>query len=818
LLAQQLPVNTLMTHILRDARLGTRLLRRHPGFTAIALLTLALGVGANTAIFSVVYATLLAPLPYENPDSLVLVWSRIQGFRNVTAAGDYLEWKRLNRSFDELHAWSSRGVSLSSDGRPERVQSRIVTPGFLTAHGFKMHMGRDFLPEEGIVAKDQAIVITHQFWQTRFGGDAAILNRQVRVDGKPHTVVGVLAPGVADRLESRLFVPLAFTPDQVNHDFHWLSVLGRLKPGVTMTQANADMADVTKRLAEMYPSTNTGWAASVEPLKNNFLDRNTIAGLWMLLGAVGFVLLIACANVANLLLARGTVRQREVAVRSSLGASRGTLIRQLLTESVVLAGAGGVLGLVLAYWLMDGILALLPPNTLPSEADVRLNVPVLVFTFSISLFSGLLSGCAPAWHVTRLNLNDVLKEAGRSAGGAGRQWMRRAFVVTQFALALTLLAGAGLAIASLVKLTTVDLGFRTDHLLTFSIPVPGDRLKGPEAIDAFYRQLLDKSRAIPGVTSVSISTGMPVLGTGFGMPFSIVGNPVKDPSQRPGAGFNMVTPDYYKTFGISIQRGRAFTDQDSAGAPKVAIVNDAFVRQFLKDVDPLKQRLVIEQLIPGVTRLGPAVEWQIVGVYPAVRNRGPRGDFPEIDVPFAQSPWPGTGMAVRTTVDPDSVRKSVAAIVQSLDPDLPIADVKTMDQLVHESLAGDRWHAVLFGGFGAVALVLAALGIYGVMSFVVAQRSHEIGLRMALGASRLQVLRQILGEGVTTALIGVALGSIGAYFVGRAMQGMLFGVGALDPAPFSIVAGLLLGSAVLACFIPARRAASMDPMTALRQE
>jgi predicted permease len=280
----------------------------------------------------------------------------------------------------------------------------------------------------------------------------------------------------------------------------------------------------------------------------------------------------------------------------------------------------------------------------------------------------------------------------------------------------------------------------------------------------------------------------------------------------------MVTPDYYKTFGISIQRGRAFTDQDSAGAPKVAIVNDAFVRQFLKDVDPLKQRLVIEQLIPGVTRLGPAVEWQIVGVYPAVRNRGPRGDFPEIDVPFAQSPWPGTGMAVRTTVDPDSVRKSVAAIVQSLDPDLPIADVKTMDQLVHESLAGDRWHAVLFGGFGAVALVLAALGIYGVMSFVVAQRSHEIGLRMALGASRLQVLRQILGEGVTTALIGVALGSIGAYFVGRAMQGMLFGVGALDPAPFSIVAGLLLGSAVLACFIPARRAASMDPMTALRQE
>ena len=807
-----------MTHILRDAQLGVRLLRRHPGFTAIALLTLALGVGANTAIFTVVYATLLAPLPYENPDSLVLVWSRIQGNRNVTAAGDYLEWKRLNRSFGDLQAWSSRRVSLSSGGRPEQVQARIVTPGFLTAHGFKIHVGRDFIPDEGIPGKDQAIVITHQFWQTRFGGDDAILTRQVRVDGKPHTVVGVLAPGVADRLESRLFVPLAFTPDQINHDFHWLSVLGRLKPGVTLEQANADMANVTKRLAEMYPSSNTGWGASVEPLKNNFLDSNTIAGLWMLLGAVGFVLLIACANVANLLLARGTVRQREVAVRSSLGASRGALIRQLLTESIVLAGAGGILGLVLAYWLTDGIMALLPPNTLPSEADVRLNVPVLVFTFAVSVLAGVLSGCAPAWQVTRLNLNDVLKEAGRSSGGSGRQWMRRAFVITQFALALTLLAGAGLAIASLVRLTTVDLGFRTDNLLTFSVPMPGDRLKGPEAIGVFYRQLLDKSRAIPGVTSVSVSTGIPVYGTGFGMPFSIAGSPVKDPSQRPGAGFNMVTPDYYKTFGIQIQRGRAFTDQDAAGAPKVAIVNDAFVRQYMKDVDPLKQRLIIEQLIPGVTRLGPGVEWQIVGVYHAVRNRGPRGDFPEIDVPFAQSPWPGTLVGVRTTIDPDSIRKSVAAIVQSLDPDLPIADVRTMDQLVHESLAGDRWQAVLFGGFAAIALVLAALGIYGVMSFVVAQRSHEIGLRMALGASRPQVLGHVLREGLTTALIGVAVGSVGAYFVGRAMKGMLFGVGALDVAPFSIVAGLLLGSAILACFIPARRAASMDPMTALRQE
>jgi putative ABC transport system permease protein len=680
-----------------------------------------------------------------------------------------------------------------------------------------MSLGRDLLPEEGVLGKDQALVMTNQFWRTRFAADPDIVNRQIRVDGKPYTVVGVLRPGPADRLESQLFLPLAFTPEQLNHDFHWLLVLGRLKQGVTLAQANDDMKAVAKRIAEANPKTNTGWSASVEPLQNNFLGADTIATLWMLLGAVGFVLLIACANVANLLLARGMARQREVAVRASLGASRGRLFRQLFTESAILAAAGGVFGIALAFWLTQVIMALVPPNTLPSEADVRMSIPVLIFTLSVTMLSGLLFGSAPAWQVTHPNLTDVLKQAGRSMI-AGRQWTRRLFVVTEFALALTLLAGAGLAIASLVKLTTVDLGFRTDHLLTFSVPVAEGRLKGQGEIGLFYRQLLEKTRAIPGVTSASASTGMPVYGTNFGMPFSIVGQPVKDPAQRPGAGFNMVTPEYYSTFGISIQRGRAFTERDIEGAPRVAIVNDAFVRQYMKDRDPLQQKLVVEQLIPGVTRLGPGVEWQIVGVYRAVRNRGPRGDFPEIDVPFAQSSWPQATVAIRTTLDPDSARRSVEAAVQSIDRDLPVSDLQTMDQIVDGALAGDRFKAFLFGGFAAVALVLAALGIYGVMSFSVAQRTHEIGLRMALGAGRDRVVREILVEGMGTALVGVALGSIGAYLVGRAMQGALFGVTATDPVAFSVVAGLLLGSAMLACLIPAMRAASVDPMVALRQD
>jgi putative ABC transport system permease protein len=396
--------------------------------------------------------------------------------------------------------------------------------------------------------------------------------------------------------------------------------------------------------------------------------------------------------------------------------------------------------------------------------------------------------------------------------------MRRALVVVEFALALTLLAGAGLAIASVAKLMTTDLGFRTDHLLTFTVPVPAERLKEPDEIAAFYRQLLEKIAAIPGASSASVSTGMPVNGVNFGMPFTIVGRPVTDPSQRPGAGFNMVSADYFKTFGIAMQRGRAFTEQDSAGAERVAIVNDAFARTYLNGLDPLTQRLVVEQLIPGVTRLGPGVEWRIVGVYRAVRNGGPRGDFPEIDVPFAQSPWPATTVAVRTSVPPDTLRTNLAASAQALDPDLAITDMMTMDQRVHESLAGDRFMAVLFGGFAAAALVLAALGIYGVMSFAVAQRTHEIGLRMALGAGRDQVLRQILRDGITTSLVGVLFGCIGAYLAGRAMQGMLFGVNAIDPTAFSIVTGLLLLSAILACLAPALRAASVDPMTALRQE
>jgi putative ABC transport system permease protein len=806
--------------IWRDIRFGFRLLLKNLGFTSVAVLALALGIGANTSIYSIVYATLIAPMTYPHPEQLVMVWSKIQGNRNVVAAGDYLDWKSESTAFQSLGAWRGTSVNLGTGSRPEQVQATEITPGFTTMFRGSLFLGRDFLPEEGEIGRNHVAILTYSLWMDRFSGDRTIIGRTVPINGEPYTVVGIFLPGVADRGREKLSVPLAFEPEQINHDFHWLMVMGRLKPGVTIAQANADMDAVTRHIAEVYPKSNHGWGASVEPLKNDFLDRNLILALWLLMGAVGFVLLIACANVANLMLARATARRKEVAVRASVGATRWQIFRQFLAESLVLASIGGILGIGLAWALLKIIMAMMPPFALPYEADVRLNGPVLLFTFAATVLAGVLFGCAPAWHASRLNLSEVLKEGGgRSSVGTGRHGLRRSLVVAEFALALTLLAGGGIALHSLWNVEHVELGFRTDHLLTFVLPVPEGQLTGSDQINAFYRQLLDRISALPGVSAVSASTGMPLVGTGFGMPFQIVGKTVDDPSKRPGAGFNMVTPGYFQAFGIRMEQGRSFTDQDLSNGAPVAVVNETFAKRYFPGSDPLTQRIIVEQLIPGVTKLGPPVEWQIVGVYYNVHNGGPSGEgFPEIDVPFWQSPWPQAGIAVRASVDPATLSKSISDIVLSMNPNLPLAQVKTMDQILDESMAGDRLAALLFGGFAGMALLLAAVGIYGVMSFAVAQRTHEIGLRMALGADQRGVVALILREGMTLAGIGLVLGSGGAYFVGRAMQSIFYDVGAIDLRAFSGVAAILLGAAMLACYVPAVRASKVDPMQALREE
>ena len=807
-----------MQAILRNLHYALRQLRKSPVFTLTAGLTLALGIGANTAIFTVVYATLLAPMPYPQPDQLVMVWSKIQGDRNGIAAQDFVDWKNQSKSFQGLNAWTGGSFNLATKNEPEYVEGQFTTPGMYKMMGVKFQYGRDFLPEEGVAGKEHVVVLVNKMWK-RLGSDPNIIGKPVKIDGTPYTVVGVLAPGQPDRLNQWLIAPLVFKPDQLNHDFHWLLAMGRLKSGVTIQQAQADMDSVTANIAKAFPKSNKGWGALVEPLKNDFLPKERIRTLWMLLGAVGFVLLIACVNVANLLLAKGTTRQKEIAVRSSLGATRKNIFAQFLTENLLLALVGGLLGVGVGAVALRVLAATMPENTLPSEAQLSLNLPILLFTFAASTLAGLLFGSAPAWYATRVDPSEALKEGGRSGTGAVRQRLRRALVVGEFALALALLTGAGLAIHSFWNLTRVDLGVNTVHVQTFFLPVPEARPKDPALISAYYQQMLTSIKAVPGVLDTSVSVGLPLEGPGFGMPFTIAGQPeYSDPSQRPGAAFGMVTPDYFKTFGIQVVRGRSFTDQDNAGSVRVAMVDEEFVHKFFKGKDPLQQRINVEELIPGVTKLGPYISWQIVGVFHNVRAGGFREDFPEIEIPFWQIPWPAANIGVRTTGDPGAMTKSIAAAVHSVDPQIALAQPRTMEEVKSLMLAGDRFTMTLYAAFAMVALLLAAVGIYGVISFTVAQRAHEIGLRMALGASRGNVVGLVLKEALVLALFGLGLGLVGAYFVGRAMQSTLYGVGQLDFPAVGAVAAVLLGASLIASWLPARRAASVQPMKALRNE
>jgi putative ABC transport system permease protein len=806
-----------MHNLLKNLHYSLRMLRKNPGLTVAVVITLALGIGSTTAIYTAVYSTLLAPLPLPHPDQLVMVWSKIQGGRNGMSAGDFLDWQRQNKSFQNICAVTGGNFNLAGRDQPEQVNGNRTTPGYFMMMGFPLMMGRDFLPEEGIPGRDHVVILTHKLWD-RLGTNKNIIGEQMRINGEPYTVVGVLAAGIADRYDQQLTTPLAFMPDQINHDYHWLISMARLKPGVTIQQAQADMDAVTARIAAENPKSNSGWGAIVDPFQNDFLPKERIHTLWLLLGAVGFVLLIACVNVANLLLAKGTARQKEIAVRGSLGATRGQVFAQFLTESTVLALIGGGLGCALGIVLLRGLVAVMPPGTLPAEASLQLNLPVLATTLVATLFCGLLFGCAPAWYASRVDPAEAIKEGGRSGGSASHNKLRRVLVIGEFALALPLLAGAGLALHSFWNLAHVDLGLRTDHVLKFDLAQADGRFKDPAQIDSYYRQILGSIRALPGVSAAAVVTGTPLRGTSDGMPFSVLGQPVVDFAQRPSAPFQSVTSDYFKTFGISLIRGRSFTDQDTATSVRVAVVNEEFVREYLKGVDPLRQRLSIEQIIPGLPKLGPLVNWQIVGVFHNVRSFGLRQDQPEIDVPFSQSLLPSVTIGVRTANDPAAMARSVAGAVHSVDPQIALAQVQTMDEVKESLLVGDRFTLLMYGGFAALALLLAAVGIYGVMAFTVSQRTQEIGLRIALGASRANVTGLIVREGAFLALIGLAMGIGGAVLVGRTMQSTLYDVGALDFSVLAAVTAVLSATALLASYLPARRAAGIDPMNALRDE
>lgn len=801
----------------RDVCFGFRMLRKNPGFTVVAVLTLALGIGSNTAIFTVAYETLLAPLPYPRPSQLVDVWSKVQGHRNPVSAGDFTDWKRQSTAFADLNAWSEGDFNIATPDRPEDIIGIYATQGYYRMLGNPLFLGRNFLPEEGEPGKEHVVILTHRLWR-HLGSNPQIIGQKIQINGEPYTVAGVMAPGTPDRWAWELIVPLVFKPEQLNdRDSRYWLVTGRLRPGVSTKQAQAEMDSVTANEAKIYPRSNQGWGAVVEPFKNDFLSGDRQLTLWLLLGAVGFLLLIACLNITNLLLAKGITRLREIAVRSAMGAKPGRIFAQFLTESLVLAILGGLLGVAAGYAMLQGLVAMLPPLTLPAEADVRLNAPIFSIMLVTTTVAGVLFGCAPAWYASRLTPPEILKGGGCSGIGVGRHRLRRVLVIAEFAIALPLLTGAGLTIRSLWKLTHADLGVRTDHILGFYL-IPVRPPKVPEQINSYYRRILASIEAVPGISDVCAMSYLPLDGLHAEMPFSIAGKPeYANPSLRPNADLETVTPDYFQTFGIRIVKGRAFTDADNASSLRVVMVNEAFVSRFLKGIDPLQQRLMMEQLTGG-PKNGPGIDWQIVGVFHTVKSRGAREDTPEIDAPFWQMAFPISGVGVRTAADPAATFKSISAAVNAVDPLAALALVRTMEQVHDEDLANDRFTVILFASFAVVGLLLAALGIYGVTAFSVAQRSHEIAVRIALGATRNRVVALAVKESLVLACVGLGLGLIGAYFAGRVMQSLLFGVSAIDFSTLNVVGLVLLFAALLACYIPARRATRIDPALALRHE
>jgi putative ABC transport system permease protein len=804
-----------------DLRFAVRVLKRTPGFSLAVIGALALGIGPNTAIFSIVYATLLAPLPFPDPDQLVMVWSQMRGGRDGTSPAEYMEWKRQATSFQYIEPFWPRQFNLATPEAPMRVRARQTSPDGYRMLGEGVWLGRDFKADEDQPGRNQVALLSHRLWQ-RLGSDRSIIGRDIRLDSKPYTVVGVLPAGPQDRLPADLWIPLSLSPEEMrNRQFRPLLMTGRLKTGVTIQQAQEEMNGIASRLAREFPSSNTGRTVSIEPLQNNFLRQDFVRNLWLLLAAVSFVLLIACVNVANLLLARGSVRRRETAIRASLGATGGRLLRLAVTESFVLAVAGGAIGVLSSVWILPGILAIMPRGTLPAEADPRLNLPVLLFTLATTMLCGLLFGSAGAWPARRVHLSDALKQAGRGTAGSGRGTVRHALVVVEFALAVTLLAGAGLTILSFWKRTQVDLGVRTNHVLTFGLPVHEGRFSSAAQMEVFYRQVVERLKSVPGVVQASVSApGLPLLGIGLPRQFTLAGKPDDVPALRPSVFAQIVTPEFFETFGTRLVRGRAFADRDGPDARRVAVVNERFVKLFLEGRSPVGQQVMMDGLIPGRRAPGPPVAWEIVGVVGDITTVERFGDpqVPQLYVPFAQNPWPQAMAAVRAASDPEALRKGLAAAVHAVDPNLPLTEVQTMEQIVGERLAPDRLNIALYGGLAALALLLAGLGIYGVMAFAVAQRTSEIGLRIALGAQQSEVRVQLLGEGLRLAVGGLILGLAGAYGLGRAMQSTLYGTGALSLPVLLAVSVTLLGAALLACYVPARRASAVDPMMALRQE
>jgi putative ABC transport system permease protein len=805
-----------MGNLMLDLRGGWRALRTRPGYTFIAILALALGIGANTTIFSLVNAVLLRPLPYPNADQLVWIWETNPGNNIKTepvSIPNFVDWQTQNQSFEQLTAWGRTLVTLTGSGEPEQLTGAVIAANFFSTFGVSPSIGRSFVPDDNKPGAPRVAIVSHDFWMRRLAGDANTTGRNIQLNGNSFVVVGVAPAGFKhpeSGIAPELWLPLTIntTGDGRRNDF--LRVVGRLKPGVTLAAARSDIETIHARLASQYPAANAGWTVILLSLQER-ITGDVSRLLWMLLAAVGFLLLIACANVANLSLARAATRERELAIRSALGARSSRIIRQLLTESTMLAVAGGLAGLALAVWSIDALIAL-SPRDLPRLNDVTLDWRVLLFTLGVCLITGILFGTAPAFHAARLNLNDSLKDSSRgSTEGIRSRRSRKLIVIVEVALAVVLLFGAGLTLRSFLKLQNVNPGFRAGNVLTAQILAPRSKYpEGPQIAD-LYDRILERVRSLPGVESASLVNMLPLGGSSSYLSIAFEGRPAPPPEQVVDAEPFVVAPDYFSTLGIQLVRGEPISARDGANTNPVAMINETLARRYYANEDPIGKRIAIAAQQP---------RWMtIIGIVRDTHHTTlAEAPYPQLYGAYSQRPVRVASLVIRTTPDPLSIVSSLKSQVRSIDPDIPVSRIATLESVLSDSIAQPRVYLILVAIFALVGLLLAAIGIYGVISYSVTQRTGEFGVRLALGASSYDVLRMVLTDGMKLAGIGIAAGLAGAFALSRLIVSVLYGVTSTDVVTLLGVPLILFVVAIAACYIPALRATRVDPLVALRHE
>jgi putative ABC transport system permease protein len=810
-----------MDALLQDLRYAIRTLVRTPGFAAVAVAALALGIGANTAIFTIVNAALIEPLPFKDPDRLVVLWERNvrrPQRKNTVGPANYIRWRERASSFEELAGFiDTRGV-LTGGSAPEEVTMQLVFADMFRILGVPPMLGRSFTPAELSDSASNVTVLSYALWQRRFGGDPALVGRSIQLNSLATTVIGVMPPDVQVVTSNSqigkatdLWLPFPLPESARTPRGRSISVIGRLKPGVTVAQAQAEMDTIAAGLTKEIPEFDTGWGVRVFSLRDE-LAGTIRPALLVLAGAVAFVLLIACANVANLLLARGAARQREMAIRSALGAAKGRVMRQLLTESLVLGLVGGIVGLLVAQWSLDFLIALSPVD-LARLGHVRLSYPVLSFTAAVSLLTAIVCGFAPAFEGARADVQESLKDGARQVGGGARaRRLRQAFVVSEVALAVVLLVGAGLMIRSFASLRSVDPGLSTRDVLTMRVALPARKYNEPGKTLRFFDDVERRVAAVPGVESVGVVSYLPFSGLGAGTNFEIVGQPTPPPNAALGTDVTVCDVGYFKTFRVPLLKGRLFTERELREKSNVVVINDALAQRFFPGEDPLGKQLLIYMTDPNVPT-------EIIGVVGNSRFQDLRSTIqPTSYWPHPQLPYTAMTLTVRTAPDPLSFASAVEREVHAVDKDQPVSDVRTMDQWIARSLAQARFSSMLLAGFASLALLLASIGIYGVMSYAVTQRTSEIGIRLALGAETRNILSLVVGNGLRLAGLGLAIGIVLALVLSRTLSSLLFNTASTDPVTFLGVVLVLAAVALLATYLPARRASHITPVEALRYQ